>query len=394
MCADFNEHVISYWVVFQKFHSATLGGIAVISHWLPYLTLSVYAGALADRLDPRRMIQSGMALFMLVSIAWGVLFLSGGAQQWQAVVLLILHGIAGVMWLPAAQVLLYDIVGPAELQSAVRLNATGSYLGMLVGPVVGGGLLVLLGPVNGIFVNALIYLPMIVWLIRAPYGPRFRRDQPPRAPAIKGFGEVVATFRVMRDNRTLLGMTLLAGAASCFIGNAYQAQMPGFARDLGHGDPGIAYSMLLGADAFGALTAGIVLESRGLLSARPRTACLLAILWCLALGSFALAHNYVLVLGLLAVAGFAELSFGSMAQSLVQLNAPIAIRGRVLGVYAMASRGMRMWSGISVGLLGGLLGIHWSLALSAAGFFVVAVALALGARARPPRAAQRPGTAP
>src|SRR6266699_924498 len=64
MLADSIEHVISYWVVFQKFHSPTLGGFAVVSHWLPFLLFSVHAGALADRFDPRRIIQLGMLLFM------------------------------------------------------------------------------------------------------------------------------------------------------------------------------------------------------------------------------------------------------------------------------------------------------------------------------------------
>ena len=57
MMADNIEHVISYWVVFQKFHSPALGGFAVVSHWLPFLMFSVAAGALADRFDPRRLIQ-------------------------------------------------------------------------------------------------------------------------------------------------------------------------------------------------------------------------------------------------------------------------------------------------------------------------------------------------
>ena len=52
MLADNIEHVISYWVMFQKFHSPALGGFAVISHWAPYLLFSVYSGALADRFDP------------------------------------------------------------------------------------------------------------------------------------------------------------------------------------------------------------------------------------------------------------------------------------------------------------------------------------------------------
>ena len=57
MMADNIEHVISYWMLYQKFHSPALAGFAVLSHWLPFLMFSVAAGALADRFDPRRLIQ-------------------------------------------------------------------------------------------------------------------------------------------------------------------------------------------------------------------------------------------------------------------------------------------------------------------------------------------------
>src|SRR3546814_3578183 len=88
MMADAIEHVISYLIIFQKFHSPALGGFAIIAHWLPFLLFSVYAGALADRFDPRRVIQCGMGLFMLVSLAWGLLFLTDTLEMWHAVVLL------------------------------------------------------------------------------------------------------------------------------------------------------------------------------------------------------------------------------------------------------------------------------------------------------------------
>ena len=51
MMADSIEHVISYWIMFQKFHSPALAGFAVISHWVPFLVLSLWSGALADRFD-------------------------------------------------------------------------------------------------------------------------------------------------------------------------------------------------------------------------------------------------------------------------------------------------------------------------------------------------------
>ncbi len=366
MLADNVEHVISYWVIFKKFHSPTLAGFAVISHWLPFLAFSVYSGALADRFDPRRIIQLGMVLFMGVSIAWGVLFLTGALQPWHARVLLIVHGCAGVLWGPASQLLLHDIVEPAQLQSAVRLGATARYLGMFCGPAVGGALLLLLGPAQGILVNAAVYLPMVLWLWRAPYGPRFRKEPQEPTRAVRGFGDVLATFRAVRNNPTVLCMTLLAGGVAFFIGGAYQAQMPGFAEDLGHGDPGVAYSMLLAADALGALCGGVVLELGHLLRPRSRSALLLGMGWAFALGAFALVSSYPLALALLFVAGFLELSLSSMAQALVQLSAPPAIRGRVIGVFSMASSGLRMFSGVTVGMVGGIIGIHWSLSLSAA----------------------------
>src|SRR5277367_3938384 len=84
MMADNIEHVISYWVMYQKFHSPALGAFAVVSHWVPFLLLAGYTGGLADRFDIRRLIQLGMLLFMAVSIGWGLMFLTDSAERWKA----------------------------------------------------------------------------------------------------------------------------------------------------------------------------------------------------------------------------------------------------------------------------------------------------------------------
>jgi len=382
MMADSIEHVISYWIMFQKFHSPALAGFAVLSHWLPFLLFSVWSGALADRFDPRRIIQVGMVCFMAVSLGWGLLFLTDTLEMWHAAALLVVHGFAGVLWTPASLLLIHDIVGTAQLQSAVRLNATSRWLGLLLGPAVGGGILLALGPAHGILLNVLIYLPLVWWLWKAPYGPRFRKEVPP-ARAVRGFADIFATIRDIAGNRTIVSMILLVGCASFVVGNAYQAQMPEFARDLGHGDADISYSMLLAADAAGALIAGLALESRGLLPARARTAFVLAMLWCCAIAGFATSNVYPLSLVLLFVAGFFELSFNAMAQTLVQLHAPAPIRGRVIGLYQVAALGMRAFSGVTVGIVGGLIGIHRSLALSAIALLAVVMGLlAFSFRAR------------
>jgi Transmembrane secretion effector len=199
---------------------------------------------------------------MSVSLMWGLLFATDSLQIWHCKVLLVIHGISGVFWNTSAQVLLYDIVGPERLQSAVRSNASSRYLGTLMGPAVGSALMLVMTPAHAMFINMLIYLPLLLWLWKAPYGPKFRAA-PPLQRALRGFADVFATLRAVASNHALFSMILLSGCASLFIGTAYQAQMPGFAKMLGHGDPGVAYGVLLAADAAGALLAGILLESRG-----------------------------------------------------------------------------------------------------------------------------------
>ncbi|HEX7053133.1 MAG TPA: MFS transporter [Burkholderiales bacterium] len=378
MMADSIEHVISYWIMFEKFRSPALAGFAVISHWVPFLVFSLWSGALADRFDPRRIIQAGMALFMAVSVGWGALFLADALQMWHAAALLVLHGLAGVLWSPAAQVFIHDLVGEKDLYSAIRLTATARWLGLLFGPAVGGVILLALGPAWGILFNALIYLPFIVWLARAPY----KRKPVGKEKSVRAFADVVATWKAVAGNRVIISMTVLVGAASLVVGNAYQAQMPEFAHDLGHAEGGLTYSALLAADAAGALIAGLVLEGRGLLPPHPRTALALALAWCLAIGGFAASTSYPLALALLFAAGFLELAFFAMAQTLVQMNAPGEVRGRVIGLFTMSALGLRAFSGVTVGLGGSLIGIHWSLGLSAAALLALTATMLFMTRSR------------
>ncbi len=229
-----------------------------------------------------------------------------------------LHGCAGVLWSTSSQMLLYDIVGPEALQSAVRLNATARYLGVLIGPGIGSLMLVTIGPIKGIFVNTLFYLPNVWWLMRAPYGRQFRGGAPAQKRAVRGLADIVQTIRDVRPLPVVFALIILAGAISFFVGNSYQAQMPKFATDLGQGDPGTAYTALLGADAFGALVAGLLLEARGggFLPLRPSSAMVFSLLWAASLARFALSKWYALSIALLLVAGFCELSSSSMTLAL------------------------------------------------------------------------------
>ena len=124
-----------------------------------------------------------------------------------------------------AQLLLHDIVKPAQLFSAIRLLAMSRMLGLLLGPVVGGVMLILLGSWLGLLVNALFYVPALLWLASAPYGPKFRPTPAAARVAIHGFADVWDALRVVAADPILRSMTLLAGVASFSVGNSYQASL-------------------------------------------------------------------------------------------------------------------------------------------------------------------------
>jgi MFS family permease len=373
MMADNIEHVVSYWLLFQKFHSPTLAGFAEISHWTPFLLFSVYFGGIADRYDCRKVIQVAQIIFMCVSATWAILFFTDTIQPWHAVILLICHGIAGVIWSPAEQLMIHDIVGTEHIQSAVRLNATSRQLGILFGPAVGAGLMLLLGPSLALLANIAVYLPFTLWLLVVPYTGHLRQ----RASAMKrlSWSEAVQLLKVAAQNRPIFTMIILGGSASLLVGGAYQALMPAFAVDLGAEQADFAYSALLMATAAGAVTGGFLLEGKGWLQAKPRNAIGCAILWCVAITAFAFSTNYYLSVGLLFLAGILNLAFYSSAQTIVQILAPAHLRGRLIGLFGMSALGLRAFSGVTVGVMGAFIGVHRSLALSAIVLFSVTIAL-------------------
>jgi MFS family permease len=395
MMADNVEHVITYWVVWEKFHSPALTGFEVLSHWLPFLFLSPYFGALADRHDCRKLIQASQVLFMIVSLAWGVFFATGSLTVWGACVLLILHGMAGALWAPPEQLLLEDFVGAADLPSAIRLNSTARSLGILCGPVVGSALLLGLGPTKGIWVNIAFYLPLTFLCARTKFTGH-TRDGAVVARARVGVLTAVRVFRDVSRDRVLAAMIILAGLGSFFVGSAMQTSMPSIADSTAGLSAGTAYGVLLFANGLGGVVGGLLLEGTGWIRLSVRAA-----LWSTAVYGassvlFALSHNYLIAAPLLVVGGVANLAALSITQTVVQLRAPREKKGQVIGVYGVGANGMRIGSGLTVGLLGAAIGLRPALGVSAAALCVsvavLAVFLALAARRRRgPEAGAAPG---
>lgn len=375
MMADNIEHVITYWVLWDVFHSPGLIAFEVISHWTPFLLGSVYAGALADRYDCRRVIQIAQVMFMAVSITWALAFAVGFLSIPLACVLLVVHGMAGALWGPAEQLMLQDFVGRHELESAVRLNATARSLGILLGPVAGSALLLGLGAAGGMFANAAIYLPLTIFLMVTRYTGHSRYGLVPRQRlTLRSAGRVLRyTTRVP----ALFAMIVLGGLGSFFIGAALQSVMPIFADKLGAGSAGVTYGVLLFAAGAGGVIGGLLLEVFRFLKPTVPAALIATVGYGAAIAVFALTTNYVLAVIMLIIGGVANLANMSISQTVVQLMAPHEIRGQVIGVYGMSASGLRIGSGFTVGLMAGVIGASWALAASSLALIIGTAALAV-----------------
>jgi MFS family permease len=284
----------------------------------------------------------------------------------------VVHGFASALWHPASGVMIFDIAGETHVPSAVRLMATGLSVGQLLGPAVGAVLLFTVGPATGMFLNVLFYVPFAVYLLILPIdGHRRRRELAPRI----GLRDVVGVLRELPRYPSILVVVVLQGGVAMLIGTALMPLFPEFGELLGQDDSGLGYGVLIVAMSAGAVIGGIALETVGSVRGSARLAIASALVFALAVGTFALSRDYAVSIAALVIAGVATIASGSISQTVVQLDAPPERRGRFLGAYGMTSMGLRVGSGVMIGGLGALVGVPLAVGIDAALLTLIAIAL-------------------
>jgi len=198
---------------------------------------------------------------------------------------------------------------------------------------------------------------------------------------------VLSAVRVFRDvsrDRVLAAMIVLAGLGSFFVGSAMQTSMPSIAASTTGLASGTAYGVLLFANGLGGVLGGLLLEGTGWIKLSVRAALWSTVVYGASTVFFAVSHDYLVAAPLLVVGGIANLAALSITQTVVQLRAPREKKGQVIGVYGVGANGMRIGSGLTVGLFGAAVGLRpalgWSAAALCACVAALAVFLAVAAR--------------
>ncbi len=352
------------WLVYQLTGSKVLLGTVAAAGSLPLLLLSAWGGSLADRHAKRTVLcytQSGM---MVLAFAFAALVWSGHIRPWHIIVLAALGGVAMAFDMPARQSFMVEITSREDLMNAVSLNSSIVNSARIIGPAVAGFLMARAGLTLCFSLNGLSFIAVIAGLLLM----RLPRFVPPAKPAsagrhmLDGFAYVAAHQRVRR-------LLLLFGVVGIF-GWSYSVLLPAYATDVLHVAEG-GYSALLSANGFGALLGALTVATFGN-RVKPR----LLIFGGLWLFSFtlmllAVVRWYPLVLLCLAVSGWGMMLYFATTNTLVQSSVSNAMRGRVMGIWALVFGGMMPLGGLESGFLSQVVGVPRAVA---AGALVCAVA--------------------
>jgi MFS family permease len=346
------------WLVYQLTGSKVLLGTVAAVGTLPMLLLSLWGGSVADR-HPKRTIvfctQTGM---MLTAFVFAALVGSGHIRPWHILVLAALGGVAMAFDIPARQAFVVEMTSREDLMNAISLNSSIFNGARVVGPAVAGFLIAHAGMTWCFLLNGLSFIAVMAGLLMM----RLPQFVPPAETHSTG-RHVLEGLAYVAGHRLVRKLLLLIGVVGVF-GWSYAVLLPAYARDILH--VGVSrYGGLLSANGCGALLGALTVATYG---NRVRLRVMvLGGLWLFSamLVLLAVVRWYPLVLVVLAMGGWGMLLFFSTMNTLIQTNVSHAMRGRVMGIWALVFGGMMPLGGIESGFLSHAVGVPWTITVGA-----------------------------
>ena len=359
------EMVVLGWVLLELTDSPFMVGVGMGVRMVPFLLFGILAGAIADRVDRRKlMIVLSLALAGVAGIV-SVIIISDVLAFWH---LLISSFIVGSLWAfyqTSRQSFAYDIVGPSHLVSGFAFISLGMRVGAIGGSLAVGFLLDQVGAGACYLVISVSYLLSSLIL---------RFAQPPKETApstgTSVWRNIAELTQEVRHNPTLLALVVLTAAVEV-LGFSHMVLLPSLARDILHvGSEGLGVMNAL--RALGGIIAVLVLSSFG---DRPRKGFSYLIVLVLFGGGLVLLGNAstfpVAIVAVVLISGMATLS-DVFSQSMIQLTVPDELRGRAMGSWVLAV-GTAPLGQLQIGGLASALGVTFALMTNGVMLAVLAV---------------------
>ena len=323
------QQVTISWLVWELSGSATMVGIASGLRFVPFIFLGPLGGVAADRLDRRRLLIITQVLMSAAAVVFALVVALDWVRVWHALVFSFVMGCGFTLNMPVRQSLIANTVPLEELGNAIALNATAVNASRIIGPAAGGVLIVAFGAAGNFLLQAGLYLCMVavIFPMKAPY-----RDSGSASKA-SAFGSLKEGIRYVWGNRTLLGLVIFSFIPSLFVMPILQI-MPVFTEKVLHAKADV-YGYLMASFGVGGLLATLTMASFG---SSIRSGWMgIAALSSAAIMVILLSQSNLpwIAFLLLAAVGFSIMTFKVNNNTLVQILAPDALRGRILSIYQL-----------------------------------------------------------
>lgn len=338
--------------------SAVQTGLVALATFMPQGITSPIGGLLADRFDRRRVFAASLLLQAVFTSVLAVTLGAGVRQPGVLSALILLSSAAGSLGAPSYAAMLPDLVPPEELMAMVSLGVYSWNSGRMVGPLLGTGLALAVGPAWTVAFNAATFVVLAgaVSLVRQPF------------LGVAGDGSVterlIGGWRVLRATPGCLHGVVLLVLLNATIA-PFMGLIPIYAKAEYDGGTGLA-GVISSAQGVGAILGGVLIT---MLAVRHRRSFLLGrvvVLISLALAAYALAPGAVWVIAIAAVLGASSSSLFITTSAIVQRDAPDASRGRVMSIM-QAAMGVSYGLGLLViGSIGDATNLHVAFAAGAA----------------------------
>ena len=315
------------YLVYDITGSASLLGIVAAGSAFPMLALSLFGGAIADRVERKKLIQIGHLIIGALVLLVGVSIATDFIEWYHLLAASVIQGAVWALTMPARQALIPQIVGPEKITNAMALNSAGMSAMTLVAPAIAGGLYALAGPENVYFVIA--GMSLVAMGLTTPIKTPEHNSTTRKSPLLNEIGEGLTYIR----GNSLVLVLLLVGLATTLMHAPFMSLLPVFVVDVYHRGPD-SMGLLVAVMGAGALVGSLAVAAmgpwrRGILLIVGAFSTGIALTLVAAIPLYAAAAVIMLLMGL-GDAGRRTINMGLMMEV-----SDDRYRGRVMSVFMM-----------------------------------------------------------
>ena len=370
-------------LVYRLTGSAAALGIVNLMALIPLIPFSLWGGSLSDRFSKRKVILYAQVAMLVQALVLAAITWSGVVQIWHVYIMALLLGVANAVDLPARQSFTVEMVdGKEDLTNAIGLNSAMFNGARAIGPALAGIIVAATGEGTAFFLNALTFLAVIISLLMMRNLPKPAAQEARTKPLP---GHIAEGLRFIFQNKNLLVLVSLV-AVSAFLSMPYNTLMPAVAGKVLAGsaqsavnaicDPqtgwftckapeALPLGLLMAAVGVGAVIGALSVAALPDNARRGRWLTVGNLGFPLLLLGVAISRSFLLTMGLLLGVGVMFVWQNALSNTLIQLCAPDALRGRIMAVYTMTFQSFMRLGGLQAGFVADWLGIPIALGAGA-----------------------------